>query len=381
MSDEQIIEYLQARSRVAPPVDLTQRVMAEVATAPAHRSWFAAFLPATASIGLVGVLAVVALLVFQAPPSVGPTASPSFSIVTSDPRYAACGGEAFPDQVIAAFPFVAADYQRHFPRMGRSPELEVEQSAFVVVFAENVLPPGLSVRPGHSPSASSSGHTVCVYVGQPPDGSTITYLNVDISGMRVDLGPSAPGSPAPTASPAPTSTVTPSSPPGYVAVDGLPITVWANDEADALFSQVQTCVSDTGYTVEFPASWYTNAATPDTPACIWFAPAPFEGSLGPGTVKGYPEGVWIWLFVDAGPADVVETPTFMIEQLSLGGFKGLRTETGLRGSDERGYHYRIPFAEAGPTFIAETRGDLADDYRLAKAVLDRMVASITFQPR
>ena len=389
MSDEQIIAYLQARSRVAAPMDLTQRVMAEVATAPTRRSWFAAFLPAAASIVLVGVVAMVALLVFQAPPSVGPTASPSFPIVMSDPRYAACGGQAMPDQVIAAFPFVAADYQRHFPRMGRSPELEVDEPAFAVVFAVGVQPPSLFVRPGHSPVSSAAGHTVCVYAGQPPDGSTMTYVNVDIAGMRVDLGPSTPPSPTPTASPVPSPTVTPSPPPGYVAVEGRAITVLANTQADALFAEVQTCISGAGYLVEFPASWYTNAATPDTPACTWFAPSPFDNSIRPVAVKPPPpDGVWITLEVFDGSAGYVgETPIYMIEQLSIGGYQGHRaeygpTEGGLIGSpsEERLYWYVVPFASAGPTFIAGTGSTVSDDYPLAKAVLDRMMASITFQP-
>jgi hypothetical protein len=191
----------------------------------------------------------------------------------------------------------------------------------------------------------------------------------------------------PTASP---SGATPSStpPPGYVAVDGLPITVLASDAADALFTEVETCVSSAGFTVRFPASWYTNAKTATAPACSWFAPEPFDPSIRPIAVRPPPpDGVWISLEVFDGSAGYVgETPIFLIEQLRIGGYDAHRAEYGpsiggLIGSpsEDRTYWYVIPFAYDGPTFIAGTNNTVAEDYPLAKAALDRIVASVTFQ--
>lgn len=270
MNDEQIIEYLRSRSRVEVPMGLSQRVMAEVAVTPARRSLFATLMPAAASVMVVAIIAVAALLVFSAPPNVGPSATPS---------------------------------------------------------------------------------------------------------------------PMPTSTPAPTPSMTLTTPPaGYVAVPGLPFTVLANPEADALFGDVQTCTSEAGYTVDFPADWYTNAAQADTPACSWFGPEPFEGSVVPVAVKPLPAGVWIALEIfDGGAGYAGETPIFMFERLSIAGFDAQRAEFGplapdVNGSpsEERGYWYLVPFAEVGPTFIAQTSTDYAADYSLAKAVLDRIVASVRF---
>ena len=391
MNDEQIIEYLRSRSRVDAPIGLSQQVMAEVAAAPAQRSWFSGFVPAVATVGVVAVVAVVAMLVVKLPPSGGPSASPSFPVVVSDPRFGACGGPTYVDRVVAAFPFVAADYQRHFPNMGRSPELEVDQPAFAVVFAGGLqLPDLLGPISQPSPPASSSGHMVCVYVGEEPDGEPYYYVNVDITGMRAEVAaaaspttdPTQPPTPEPT--PEPTPSASPA--PGYVSVEDLPITVLANAEADALFAETQRCVSKAGYAVDVPASWYTNTPTEETPACTWFAPEPFEGSIQPVAVKEHPDGIWITLEVVDGLAGYVgETPIYMREQVILQGFDGHRAEYGpsMGGvvgtpSEERGYWYVIPFANDGPTFIAETGTDLTNDYPLAKAVLDRIVARISF---
>jgi hypothetical protein len=181
---------------------------------------------------------------------------------------------------------------------------------------------------------------------------------------------------------------TPTPAPGYVQVDGHPITVLDNADADALFTDVETCVSAAGYAVELPASWYTNAATGDTPACSWFAPEPFDGSIRPVAVNPPPpDGVWITMRVIDGNAGYVgETPIYMNEQLRIGVFDAHRAEFGpsMGGvvgspSPDRTYWYLVPFAESGPTFIAETSNDLANDYPLAKAVLDRIMASTSFQ--
>lgn len=98
----------------------------------------------------------------------------------SDPRFAACGGN---DEVSAAFAFEAAsDYREHFPRMGRAPELEVADPAFAIVYDEDYVPAVFGgVAAG--PAVPGTRH-VCVYVGQPPNGTHNVYGDVDITGME-----------------------------------------------------------------------------------------------------------------------------------------------------------------------------------------------------
>jgi hypothetical protein len=206
--------------------------------------------------------------------------------------------------------------------------------------------------------------------------------------MRTDIGSS--DEPRPTLSAEPSASPSGSPQPGYVAGDGLPITVLDNPEADALFGEVQTCTSAAGYRVAFPASWYTNAASGDTLACSWFGPEPFDGSIRPVAVKPPPpEGVWMTLeVVEGGAGYTTITPIYMSEAISIGGYDGHRAEFGPstldeieRHSEYRAYWYVITLGEHFPTFIAYTNVDLAGDYSLGKAVMDRMVASITFEPR
>jgi len=101
----------------------------------------------------------------------------------ADPRFAECGGTA--DNAAAAFAFIARDYKRHFPFMGRSPELEVDAPAFAVVFVEGhqVATFGLRQQAEHQAPAgdSTTGRFVCVYVGTPPGGAYNIYGNVDVS--------------------------------------------------------------------------------------------------------------------------------------------------------------------------------------------------------
>jgi hypothetical protein len=99
-------------------------------------------------------------------------------IDSADARFAACGGVG--NDVVAAFPMRAADYKLHFPKMGIAPELDVDESAFAVVFGEDVRLPigadGADEEPGT--------HFMCVYVGSPPTGTPNWYGGVDITGMN-----------------------------------------------------------------------------------------------------------------------------------------------------------------------------------------------------
>jgi hypothetical protein len=106
---------------------------------------------------------------------------------TGDPRFKACGATV--ESADATVAFTARDYHDHFPLMGISPELESDDQAFAVVFAEGEGPP-MAVYPqielgDHDeppPPAQDSPHrTVCIYVGQPPDGVVNVYVGVDVA--------------------------------------------------------------------------------------------------------------------------------------------------------------------------------------------------------
>jgi hypothetical protein len=101
---------------------------------------------------------------------------------------AACHGAA--GQVEYVFEMThARDYQRHLPAMLLAPELDVDEPAFVVVFARGAdVWSGLSRPPGAtgpaSPSPRPNERSVCVLVSEV----TNVYAYVDISGMQADLG-------------------------------------------------------------------------------------------------------------------------------------------------------------------------------------------------
>jgi hypothetical protein len=104
----------------------------------------------------------------------------------ADPRFEACGGTV--DIVDATVAFTARDYLDHFPLMGRSPELESDDPAFAVVFAEGKAFPGMvtsPLRPGDDqarPEPADQPHrSVCIYVGRPPEGDRHVYVDVDVA--------------------------------------------------------------------------------------------------------------------------------------------------------------------------------------------------------
>ena len=105
-----------------------------------------------------------------------------------DPRGAACG---FADEpFVAQFEMAhARHYRSHLPRMGRSPELEHDGPAFVVVF-----PGRLRIAHfGGYPALGADGqmaeaprrfdpvqNVVCVIVG----GTSTIYTDVDLTGLN-----------------------------------------------------------------------------------------------------------------------------------------------------------------------------------------------------
>jgi hypothetical protein len=151
-----------------------------------------------AALGLVATATVLVLAInlgWQRQPTV-PDGGASYPLITSDPRYAKCGGGSAP--VIAAFPMLhAADYIAHFPKMGLSPELYSGQAAFVVVYqgryAGGLFPglPAIGVTARPEPTLAPNHHDLCVWLGDATTGDSYIYGDVDITGMTATVPPAS----------------------------------------------------------------------------------------------------------------------------------------------------------------------------------------------
>lgn len=152
--------------------------------------------------------------------------------------------------------------------------------------------------------------------------------------------------------------------------------------ADTLFADTDTCTNpEAGYTVAFPEAWYTNTDIGQTPACSWFTPEFFEVPDSGDT----PAEVWISIgVIDSALGYIGTTQVFSNDAVMIGGRAGRRVEFNPDPSgrpEYRAFQYTVDLGESaatGPTFVAGTDIDSADDYELAKAVLDRIVASLEF---
>ena len=206
-------------------------------------------------------------------------------------------------------------------------------------------------------------------------------------GVTLILGAcSAPPAQTPTGSPdaSPTPT-TPSAEATPSAIPApTPFPVRENAEADALFRRPDTCTNpEVGYRVTFPDDWYTNTAIGDQAACTWFTPDFFEVDATGAT----PDEVWITIGLVPGLVGYnMLTPTDASEEVEVDGYAGHWAEFRLLDevidteSGEVRFHYVVPLARSGPSLVASTAPGRADDYELAKAVLDRMMASMELEP-
>lgn len=214
---------------------------------------------------------------------------------------------------------------------------------------------------------------VVAVLGSPPSDP--------VAGVPSD-GPIRADSPSPRASAVEPSASSahgePSASPAGSALPGT-LSVLESREADALFAKTDTCTNPrAGYTVTFPDDWYTNTAVDDVAACSWFTPEFFEVET-PGE---RPDEIWISMgLVDAAFGYTSLTEVISSEEVVVGGHAARRVEYNPAPVDApqfRAYHYVIPFGDVGPTFVAETDIETADDHELAKAVLDRLMASLQF---
>lgn len=146
-------------------------------------------------------------------------------------------------------------------------------------------------------------------------------------------------------------------------------------EAESLFHDRDVCLDDErGLGVVFPDAWWTNTAVEGAPACSYFSSAFFE-IAEPGTV---PEGVEISLRVfDSDYGIDLIWEVVGLETLTLLDRPATRWE--LASAGRRQYDYVIQLGEtpgAGPNLVASTHVLDADQFEVAKAVLDEMMERI-----
>lgn len=433
MNEEQIVDYLRARhhGQFEPPPDAVTSVMTAVDDVAPQRAWFAALMPiaAAVTIGLAVVLAVL----FGVGPRVGPAPDASeapSSTAAPSPRSATPAVSPSPTEDerpvqpllqpghIATLPATDSDGEWGTIRLERGEDLggysdaEVPPDTFVIeVFvtygADRMPDPAQfgtmdwAVRPsdpnadgffvaearyferangiGLRPAMPLGEYPGAVDIFTTPTEGRIAFAiprrAADLSlelvyrlGEREQAFPLRDAGPPP--EPVAVATPQPTSDEAIAA---------AAAKAAALFVQPDECTNpDDGYRLNFPDAWYTNTATGDIPACSWFTPEFFEVTT-PGVA---PDEIWISINVTPGEVGYTSlTEIFVNEPIQVDGRPAFRAEFNPNATadpDYRGYHYVIPLGENGPTLVAGTHTDRADDYLLAKGILDRIMASFEF---
>jgi hypothetical protein len=131
-----------------------------------------------------------------------------------DPRLLQCYGP----ETEMEFVFVmdhSRDYRRYLPAMGLSPELDVDEPAFAVVFRDGWEGPPTRGDDGPRSTPAPGLHFVCVI---PEGGAANLYGDVDITGLTIDVVPSeALPSPIATNAATPEASITPPPAPAWVA--------------------------------------------------------------------------------------------------------------------------------------------------------------------
>jgi hypothetical protein len=155
-------------------------------------------------------------------------APPDPAAFAGDPRLARCGATAA--SALDVFEMThARDYRLYLPAMGLSPELDVADPGFVVVYRAlqpfgvgGAAPPsGQTWAPR---SAVPGRHDVCVLVGaDPPTAEMNIYADVDITGLTLDVSSSEPP-----------PTPTPSFEPTTAGTTPEPAPAWAGDASLSL---------------------------------------------------------------------------------------------------------------------------------------------------
>jgi hypothetical protein len=418
VKDDQIIEYLRARSRAEPPIDLVESVVDAIAEVPQRRAaWFGPLLPAAAAIAAAAAVTV-AVLILTSVPQVGPTPEPSPSAsVQEEP-----GEVLLEEGDVVVMPAVDADgvYGTITIERGRTRESyegwetgNPWEAHFVELHVAYAFDrPSVSTYGelsfGITGDATVNGQDLSdtIYFGtvrplggpepllgnmmsgdEPIAGWIVIQIPMDYENANVDLVHSLGGQQlgpidwrvplqlADANSPTPPPLPTPE-PVSYVEKLGLPFTVIESAEADSLFATIDTCTNPDGYTVSFPDDWYTNTAVGTVPACSWFSPVFFEVD----DPQRIPDEVAIELAIrETGLGQIPEYPRTLQEDVVISGVDGFRTEDTIPSNPPDfayGYAAWLDDDALGRKAMGSTSTMRGGDYELNKAVLDRIMAGM-----
>jgi hypothetical protein len=243
--------------------------------------------------------------------------------------------------------------------------------------------------PGSNLRLGPSTATLIVPVAREAAQGPMTLVYQPRGVVAAEVAVRAPGEPPP-----PVASIVPPLPvpQGYETRPGLPITVLSSEAADDLFSRPDTCTNpDVGYTVTYPDEWWTNTAVGDVQACSWFSPAFFE--VPDPTVV--PDGAAIVINVFTTGAIGMSGQALPIPEIGNidGHFASRSEQVGVGGgfisfgSHAYGYNVWIEGTccdegELSVIAVARTDWQIEDDpaeYILHKAILDRIMASLTFE--
>lgn len=194
-----------------------------------------------------------------------------------------------------------------------------------------------------------------------------TAVIVLLSGCGTQLPEPTPHQ-GPTTSPTPTPTAQPD-----------PVAM-----ADLLFGVSDSCelaVADYWVSIPFPSSWPTNEAIEEgAPSCVWFGPNLAHPTMEP------PADAPITFGGVGGPA-VFPYEWVSREETTVAGRPAWRVEEWVpspTNPDEETLQlvYWVSLGASrddGPTLVARTATEDTGQYALNKAVLDRMMASLTIR--
>jgi len=134
-------------------------------------------------------VAILLALVIVSPSFGGhPPADPA--LVASDGRFALCNGTIADAEYAFEIP-IARDYQYYLPQMSASPDLNLGDPAFIVIF-RGLNPSdaggftGRNGQPTPTRVPTAGLHDICIYVGANAQGGSVNfYDDVSIQGLRV----------------------------------------------------------------------------------------------------------------------------------------------------------------------------------------------------
>jgi hypothetical protein len=276
------------RDRAATDRSTLAALAGNVATLPPRRRSQPSQLAAAAAVIVALGLAAIALaprINYGTGVDTGPV-PPNPAAFAGDPRLARCGASV--DTAIDAFEMGHARlYRLYMPAMLLSPELDVDEPAFVVVYAA-IQPFGVAGAPqadGRTQeprSLTPRHHDVCVLVGTDPATAEMNiYSDVDTTGLTLDVNTSASFSPEGTP---PTTVAPPSATPE-------PAPSWVADLAGQLVCEGRVA----GLGGEYPSlgSPETYGDTPDAAISEFLGPSnPYASLPATGFEPLYAESHW-----------------------------------------------------------------------------------------